>query len=253
MGVLNDLLPFGEETWLDWKREFPPVFGRMNRKEAQQHGKEATWDESKSKLLKDLVSLANGDDDFSQTAGCLMGRAFLVYGVKDLGHRRQVFGIEKHWDDAVFQQWNADFFDPPLDLSYREEMVPEGHVGVFEIRRSPKYPHVAKRTLGKLYKGQVWFRRGTSNSEAMNADLRRMVLGHQPVKVEGLDSPLLSRTKSFYAETGRQVVFELFMKKDERLYQGYEIAYFPNTRREIWIGSYGGSWDHIAMLKPPIP
>jgi hypothetical protein len=49
----SDRLNQGEDTWLDWKRDFPR--GLLG---GQSH---PDWDESKASLPKDLVSLANSD------------------------------------------------------------------------------------------------------------------------------------------------------------------------------------------------
>jgi hypothetical protein len=39
-------------------------------------------------------------------------------------------------------------------------------------------------------------------------------------------------------------------RRDVKLAEGYEIAYYPGTLREVWVGYRQGSYEHLLMLKP---
>lgn len=101
--LVAKLLASGESDSLDWKADYPQ--GLLGS------SKVGEWDKGKATLLKDLISIANGE-------GCEVGH--LVYGVKDHGADREVIGVAKSWDDADFQGWAANAFDPPPTFLFGE-------------------------------------------------------------------------------------------------------------------------------------
>lgn len=232
---LKSLLEKGESLNLDWKKNFPPGILRGRNS--------PDWDKGRGKLLKALISLANSSGS---------SPAFLIYGVKDMGSKREVFGISKSFDDADFQQWAKNTFDPPPNFLYTEiEWTDKMRIGVFRIEKNPDYPHVVKIDLGGiLYQGQVWHRKGSQNDIALHSDLRDMFKGENPFKVSNLNDPELDKVKDYYTSKGREVSLPLLQDKDSRLAQGYEIAVYPGTRREIWAGASGNRYQHILLLKP---
>ena len=229
------LLTEGESTYLDWKRDFPQelIAGR----------KQAGWDTGRAKLLKPLGSLANSHGS---------EHAYLVYGVEDLGAERRVSGISKSFDDADFQQWAENTFSAPPTFRYSETKWDDSKtLGIFRIERTPDYPHVVQANLGDaLHEGQIWFRRGSKNTVALRDDLRRMFLGETPFKISRLNDPVLKEVSEHYAAEGRQTILPRLSDRDSRLAQGYELATYPGTRREIWVGAVGDRYDHILLLKP---
>lgn len=159
----SDLLKYGEDNWLDWKRELHYAL----EYQSSQH---ADWEAGKGILLKDLAALANsmsGKD-----------KRYLIRGVQDHGHKREIIGVSKRFDDADFQTWVKNAFDPPLRIHYETiEPEPGKLVGVFAIEFDPKGPHVAVQSVGgKLFEGQVWLRRGTQNDFARRADLEVLIV-----------------------------------------------------------------------------
>ena len=233
---LEQLLQNGEDTWLDWKRDFP--------KELLGGNKNQDWEVGKGKLLKDLVAIANSIHDKT---------GYLVYGVVDHGAKRQVMGKSRSWDDADFQQWCENAFDPPIIFSYHEvSWDGQKTVGVFVVNVSPKYPHVAIRSIGgELYEGQVWFRKGSKNTIAKYGDLEGMFRRVEPYKTEDrCEGKIAKEVGAFYRERGRESVGSSIDKKDDRLAEGYEIAFYPNTRREVWMVDRAGRQTGILLLKP---
>ncbi len=232
---LEGLLPEGESVYLDWKRDFPPELAKARS--------QPDWDRGRAKLLRSLVALANSPGST---------HAHLVYGVEDLGPERRLHGISKSFDDADFQQWAENTLDPPPTFRYAEvKWDGSTIVGVFRIERTPDYPHVVQASLGGvLFEGQVWFRRGSKNTVALRSDLYRMFLGETPFKIAGLNDPTLMQIIEHYQKQGRQTVLPRFSERDSRIAQGYELATYPGTRREVWVGALGDRYEHILFLKP---
>jgi len=230
------LLDEGESQDLEWKKDWPQ--GLLGGK------RDPIWDKGRGELLKDLISLANSVGS---------SPVHLICGVKDLGARRRVYGVSKLFDDADFQQWAENTFDPSPKFLFNEiEWKNNVNIGVFTIERIPDLPHVVKKGLGDvLYKGQVWFRKGTQNNIAGYKELRTMFEGDKPIKIAKLNDPEIKKVKHYYKALGRDVSLPLLEEKNKRLVQGYEIAAYPGTRREIWAGLVGSNrYEHILLLKP---
>lgn len=233
---IRALLNEGESQDLEWKKNWPPglLKGRRDKR----------WDHGRAELLKDLVSLANS---FGSNP------AQLVYGVKDIGAAREVFGITKTLDDSDFQQWAINTLYPSPKFSYTQiQWNYSVIIRVFTIDRIPNFPHVVKDNLGGLlHKGQVSFRRGTQNDVALHDDLRVMFDREKPIKIARLNDAQVTKVKNYYKEQGREVVAPLLAERDKYLVQGYKIAVYPGTRREIWVGMLGlDRFEHVLLLEP---
>ena len=229
------LLDFGEDTWLDWKRDFPDELLK---------GKSTPgWEKGKGILLKDLIAIANSDDGRED--------GYLVYGVKDMKTRRQVYGISgKSWDDADFQTLAANTFDPLPRFHYVELEYETHLVGIFRITRIPEYPHVCVKSIGGiLYDGQVWYRRGSGNAVAHRDELERMITMKTPFTFFQSDDSVLLDVINKLEKEGWIVNLPRLQEKDSKLAQGYKLAYYPGTRREIWVGYWNGQYEHILMLR----
>jgi hypothetical protein len=232
----EQLLTHSEDTWLDWKRDFPKglILGPRG----------SEWEKGKGELLKDLVSIANSDDNRT---------GFLVYGVKDHGTRREVTGIGKSWDDADFQGWVENVFSPLPKFSYSEiAWSGENNVGLFRIEKSSEYPHVVIRSVDNvIFQGQVWFRRGSKNTVAHYDELKRMFVGEEPFKISNTNDPIFKIIEKYYEEKGRKIFLPGFGQKDSYLARGHELAvYPPGSRREVWVGEVRGRYEHILMVRP---
>ena len=231
----KELLRESESTWLDWKRDFPPGLVKGSG------GPE--WEKGKGTLLKDLVSIANCDEERT---------GFLVYGVKAKGTKRIVTGIARSWDDADSQEWAMNTFKPPIRFSYSELEYPDTQVvGIFSVDPSPDYPHVAYQTInGVIYEGQTWYRRGSRNCVAHYEDLKDMFFRHTPLKAKRLGSQLEQDVRKHYESSGCTVIGASLSDKDNKLREGYKVAHYPRTRREVWFGEHNGQYQHILMLEP---
>jgi hypothetical protein len=70
----------------------------------------------------------------------------------------------------------------------------------------------------------------------------------EPFKVETFSNPLLKQMEDHFGEQGETVAYPLLSEKVEYVIKGFQVAYRPGTRREVWITHSSG--DHIMMLKP---
>ena len=78
-----------------------------------------------------------------------------------------------------------------------------------------------------------------------------MFEGEEPIKIARLNDPEIKMVKRYYKAKGRDVTLPLLEERDKHLVQGYEIAAYPGTRREIWAGLIGSNrYEHIILLTP---
>lgn len=229
---LSELLGQAEGPSLDWKRDFPNgIAGGSGHLQREEH---------RGKLLKSLVSIANSVVD---------ERGYLVYGVEDKNAHRTIVGVRGSFDDATFQDWNVRAFSPPLQFRYREEAQGAKTVGVFEVTPSSDYPHVCATDVGdELRAGQVWFRRGSRNTLGTYADLKRMFASPEPMRTTEGDGALVRQIKAFWEPLGWEVFWPTVNDRDEKLAQGYRLAYAPESRREIRLSSSNVD-AHVLMLR----
>lgn len=229
------LLPFGESDDLDWKAEVPP--GIVQGK------KGADWNRGRATILKDIVSIANGE-------GNQFG--FLVYGVKDKRSSREIVGVNAMPPDADLQTWAEQVFEPsPKFTSFELHADCGKRVAIIRIERVPSYPHVVKHDFGDvLCAGQIWFRRGSKNTVASSADIRRMIQGAEPFKMARSSNSVMDQIVAHYRSQNRECYLPALADKDPLLTQGYDIAYYPGSRREVWVGEINGRFEHILMLRP---
>jgi hypothetical protein len=229
---ISELLQSGEQTWLDWKKAFPP--GLLGG------AKNPQWDTARGTLLKDVVSVANSIFD-----EC----GYVVYGVEDLGSTRTPVGLASaHFDDATFQDWNRATFDPPIELHYSEIAYGQVVLGVCEITPGPDYPHVCKKTVGDLHEGQVWFRKGTRNTVALHRDLHQRFTPQTPLRTTVYDGELVRQVKAIWEPQGWVCTWEGVADVGEKVAQGYRIATGSENRREIRYAPSNVD-THILMLR----
>jgi hypothetical protein len=209
----------GESDWLDWKGDFPEGLRSSRDREAYEDGR--------GELLKDLCALANGFE---------VRAAFLIYGVVDQGLSRYVKGCTGSWDDAKFQNWNRDVFDPPLDFLYEEVETAGVRIGVFSIKRSPRYPHVTRRTVGTyLHDGQVWFRRGTENQVAHHEELQRMLVGEEPLVYDRMGDEQIRKFEAEIRLAGFEPGLPELARRAAKEFEGWRTFHPAGTRKEVHV------------------
>lgn len=120
---LEQLLYRGESESLDFKRDQYPFAGASN--------------EQKSKLLKDILAMANS---------WRSGTAHILIGVDaPSGTLPQVIGLNQHIDDASLQQFINSKTQRPVEFRYSEKEIRGKLIGVLEIpvQRRPLYAATA--------------------------------------------------------------------------------------------------------------
>lgn len=117
-----------------------------------------------SKFVKDIISFCNTIR--TETAYIILGVGISKEGEKEL------IGLDKYIDDAVFQEKIKDKVTPIPFFNYSTIRFEGKTFGVFEIPvskyKEPIFPTV--KTKG-LEPGKVYFRRGSSNSEATGREV----------------------------------------------------------------------------------
>lgn len=118
-------------------------------------------EEEKSELLKDILGFVN----------CWRrADAFILIGVDDVqGGRGIVHGITDHLQDHSLQQFVNNLTNRPVQFGYEACEIEGKQVGVIriELQRRPVF---LKRDYGKLKKGEVYVRRGSSTDPTKPAD-----------------------------------------------------------------------------------
>lgn len=114
-------------------------------------------DEEKSELLKDILGFANS---WKRTT------AYILIGVEEVrGGRSSVYGInpEDHLEDNYLQQFVNTKTNRPVRFGYEAFQYEGKHVGVISIGAQDR-PIYLKRKYGKLDKGAVYLRLGSSTN-----------------------------------------------------------------------------------------
>jgi hypothetical protein len=149
---LETLLNMHESDILDFKREQYP-FERASKNE-------------KGELIKDILAFANA---WKTTD------AHILIGVKEVaGCRACVLGVTQHIDDAKFQQLVNLKTNVPIKFAYIAVEIDEKQVGVLRIEKVQRRPVFLKEDFGKLKKGDVYLRRGSSTDVAGPEEIARM-------------------------------------------------------------------------------
>lgn len=179
----------------------------------------------KSKLVKDIVCIANAQGDET---------GHIVVGVKAYPDgRKDVLGCDLHHDDADLQELVQAKVEPPPRFGYHQVKFEGKSFGLLEIPRSRSRPHIAKRDFEELRKGIVYTRHGSTNAEANREEIQAMYLDtaawKQDLGAGGLSRgqrarQLLDRLKKEVFDTGisatqialgcRELAVELEMKDD---------------------------------------
>jgi len=120
--------------------------------------------EKTAEFIKDIISFTNTIRNES---------AYIILGIEELKDGTKIFhGINKHIDDETFQQKIKDKVNPKPIFSYSIFDYENKKYGIIEIPiRYYSEPIAPINKLKGLESGRVYFRRGTSNSEASNSEI----------------------------------------------------------------------------------
>lgn len=103
-----------------------------------------------------------------------------------------MLGISQSYDDAKLQQLVAGKVDPVPEFLYYEVSAGAKLLGVLQVKPTRKRPHIISVDLGKVRKGQILVRRGSSTDGATMKDLFEYFYGqssgHFPLVVQQLQA-----------------------------------------------------------------
>lgn len=140
----KSLLAKNENSILDFKKENYSLSSKN--------------EEADAKFIKDIISFANTIRDES---------AHIVIGVKEIGHKKEFYGLDNHIDDAILQSKVKDKVHPIPKFSF-STVEHDGFIfGVIQIP-VVKYdlPITPTVKMKGLIPGTIYFRRGSSNDVA---------------------------------------------------------------------------------------
>ena len=151
LNLVEQLLREEEGPTLDFKGE--------------QYAFEGENENAKSNLLKDILAFTNA---------WRRSTAYILIGVQERkGERSKVVGVSKHLDDADLQQFVNSKTHRPVEFSYQVFAIDGVKIGIIEIPVQERPRYLLKR-YGKVQKGKVYLRRGSSNSEAIPDEIAQM-------------------------------------------------------------------------------
>jgi len=140
-----------EKAVFDWKTDF--TLPQDNDKQGE--------------FLKDLAAIANA---------CVDCCGFIIYGV-DPRRPDPILGITVHYDDANLQQLTNGKIEPLPDFLYYEVSVQSKVLGVLQVSPTRQRPHIISVDLGKVRRGQIVIRRGSSTDGVTINDLLEFFYG----------------------------------------------------------------------------
>jgi predicted HTH transcriptional regulator len=140
-----------EQSSFDWKTDFVLP----------------TNDEKKGEIIKDISAIANASP---------VSYGFLLYGV-DPRKSDPVLGISTNYDDSKLQQLVTGKIDPPVEFLYYEVSMGTKVVAVIQVAPTRRRPHIISVDLGKIRKGQIVIRRGSSTDGITLKDLIEFFYG----------------------------------------------------------------------------
>ncbi|PVW15306.1 AlbA family DNA-binding domain-containing protein [Marixanthomonas spongiae] len=151
----KDILNKNESTILDFKED---IYDFNNDRNGNQT----------SKFLKDVISFSNT---------IRTEKSFIIFGVRESDNKTtKLKGISKAFDDAILQQKVKDKVIPRPVFSYYTKEYDNKMFGILEFPitkyEMPIMPSVSN--LKGLEQGRVYYRNGSSNTEAKAIDTIRI-------------------------------------------------------------------------------
>lgn len=141
--LMEKLLNESESTSLDFK--------------SAQYPFDHATPEQKGELLKDILAFTNS---WKRTD------AYILIGVQEVkGSRSKAIGVPQHLDDACLQQFVNRKTNRPVTFSYKAFTFEEKQIGIITIPPQQR-PVYLNKDYGKLKRGVVYIRRGSSTDEA---------------------------------------------------------------------------------------
>ena len=124
-------------------------------------------DEARGELIKDITAVANAS---------VLSYGFIFYGV-DPRRPDPLVGISASYDDARIQQLVRGKVEPLPSFLYYEVSAGPKTVAVIQVAPSKKRPFIISVDIGRVRKGQIVIRRGSSTDGVALSDLADFFYG----------------------------------------------------------------------------
>jgi hypothetical protein len=180
-------------------------------------------DEKRGEFLKDLSAIANA---------CASSYGFIVYGV-DPRKPDPVCGMSQTYDDAKLQQLVQGKIQPLPEFLYYEVSLGPSIVGVVQVKPTRRRPHIISVDMGRVRKGQIVIRRGSSTDGISMKDLFEFFYGDTSGYFPGVVQRLQAHAQQQLADVA--YMRELRAGADQALRDMEIVAGVPK-------GSLGGKW-----------
>jgi hypothetical protein len=72
----------------------------------------------------------------------------------------------------------------------------------------------------------------------------------EPFRIPNINDAARADVAAFYRAKDEETVLPRMEERDVRLARGYTVAYYPGTRREVWVGFTGSRYELLLMIKP---
>lgn len=210
---------------------------------------------------------SNKTDEFIKDIICFVNTireetAYIIIGVSNENGTKDLFGIDTDIDDAIFQQKIKDKVYPKPQFLYYTISFDNKKFGIIEIP-VVKYPEpiVPVVKMKGLEVGRVYFRRGSSNSEAIGREViyinkwfESIPTIYQSISIVDEISSLLSKTTSKDALLSNCISEGLNIARKHNIKSLYE---FCNGELQGWSknqneadGNYLGYRSKEFILSP---
>jgi predicted HTH transcriptional regulator len=181
-------------------------------------------DDNKSgEFLKDLSAIANASAS---------SYGFIVYGV-DPRRPDPIIGIKQSYDDAKLQQLAQGKVEPLPEFLYYEVSTGPKVIGVLQVKPTRRRPHIITVDLGKVRKGQIVIRRGSSTDGISMKDLLEFFYGQTSGYFPGIVQKLQAYTQQQLADVA--YMRELHEQANQALRDMEVVSGAPR-------GSLGAQW-----------
>jgi schlafen family protein len=154
--LLEGLLREGESSSLDFKRD--------------QYAFSGASPEDKSELLKDVLAFANA---------WRRDTAYILIGVDEVpGGRSTPVGVAHHLNDHELQQFVNSRTNRPIEFGYLAYDFQGIQLGILQIPVQRR-PYYLEKDYGRLTRGHVYLRRGSSTAIATPDEIAEMGIAAQ--------------------------------------------------------------------------
>jgi hypothetical protein len=140
-----------EQAAFDWKQDLPLPIN----------------DDTRGELIKDIAAIANASE---------LSYGFIFYGV-DPRRPDPIVGITNSYDDAKIQQLVQGKVEPLPKFLYYEVSAGPKTIAVIQVAPSKKRPFIIRADIGRIRKGQIVIRRGSSTDGVTLSDLAEFFYG----------------------------------------------------------------------------